>query len=216
MSEEQIAKLVGLSQVEQVTYYPNTRIFNHQWNTAEALTTIGVIPSQEAAQLTNGLLVREVPITINSRIFEYDHLLLCGPVFPHEVAGFSGGAKYLFPGIAGPEIIDFTHWLGALVTSMDTIGIEDTPVRRVIHRAAAFVPQPMTCLALALRGTALHGLYVGDHIDAFRAAAALSAQLNIVVVPHAFETCTVDAFAAVQRPMDCSKSDVQDRASCSR
>ncbi len=186
MSEEQIARLVGLSQDEQVKYYPNTRIFNHRWNAPEALTTIGVIPLEEAARLTNGLLVREVPVTLNSRIFEYDHLLLCGPVFPHEVAGFSGGAKYLFPGIAGPEIIDFTHWLGALVTSMDTIGIEDTPVRRVIHRAAEFVPRTITCLALALRGSALHGLYIGDYVDAFRAAATLSAQLNIVAVPYAF------------------------------
>ena len=30
------------------------------------------------------------------------------------MAGFSGGAKYLFPGISGPEMINATHWLGAL------------------------------------------------------------------------------------------------------
>lgn len=186
MSEDQIAKLVGMSPVERVERYPHLRIFNHQWNSPEMLVRIGVIPPQEAVRLTDGLLEREVPITLNRLVLEYDHLLLCGPVFPHEVAGFSGGAKYLFPGIAGPEVIDFTHWLGALVTSMDTIGIADTPVRRVIHRAAEFVPQPITCLALVLRDTTLHGLYIGGFIDAFKAAAALSAQLNIVEVPHAF------------------------------
>jgi nickel-dependent lactate racemase len=78
-------------------------------------------------------------------------------VFPHEVVGFSGGAKYLFPGIAGPEIINATHWLGALRTSMYTIGHKDTPVRRVVHRAAEFVPRALLCVALAVKGHAFHG-----------------------------------------------------------
>jgi nickel-dependent lactate racemase len=126
-------------------------------------------------------------VTLNRLIFEYDQLIICGPVFPHEVAGFSGGAKYLFPGIAGSDIINFTHWLGALVTSMRTIGVKDTPVRRVIHRAAAFVPCPLLCLALVLRGQELHGLYIGPHAEAFARAADLSAQLNIIIVPRPFQ-----------------------------
>src|SRR5437762_6068852 len=88
------------------------------------LQTFGVISRSEVAELTGGLLADDVPVTLNRLIFEYDLLLICGSVFPHEVAGFSGGAKYLFPGIAGPDIINFTHWLGALTTSMRTIGIK--------------------------------------------------------------------------------------------
>jgi nickel-dependent lactate racemase len=112
-------------------------------------------------------------------VFEYDQLIICGPVFPHEVAGFSGGAKYLFPGVAGAAIIDFTHWLGALVTSMQTIGVKDTPTRRVIHRAARFVDRPTLLLAMVLRGHDLYGLYAGPHEEAWEAASDLSAQLNI-------------------------------------
>ena len=107
--------------------------------------TIGTISREETLRLTDGLLGEETPVTINRRLLEYDHIIICGPVFPHEVAGFSGGAKYLFPGVAGPEIINYTHWLGALVTCMKTIGIKDTPVRRVIHRAAELLPRPLTC-----------------------------------------------------------------------
>ena len=77
---------------------------------------------------------------LNRLILDYDLLLVCGPVFPHEVIGFSGGNKYFFPGIAGAEIIHFTHWLGALLTSYQIIGTLDTPVRRVIDRAAALIP----------------------------------------------------------------------------
>jgi nickel-dependent lactate racemase len=182
MSVEAIDKLVGLTEREREQEYPNVHVFNHHWSQADMLRTIGTISSQDAQRLTDGLLVDEVPVTINRLIFDYDQLIICGPVFPHEVAGFSGGAKYLFPGIAGQDIIDFTHWLGALVTSMHTIGIKDTPVRRVIHRAAEFIDRPMLCLALVLRGQDLHGLYIGPHIEAWSQAADLSAQLNIIYV----------------------------------
>src|SRR5438309_1159333 len=186
MSEEAIGHLVGVTSQERMRRYPNVRVFNHAWNDPQALRTIGVISRQEAAALTDGLLVDEVAVTLNRMIFEYDLLVICGPVFPHEVAGFSGGAKYLFPGIAGAQIIDFTHWLGALVTSMHTIGVKDTPVRRVIHRAAEFVQQPLLCCALVLQGEDLHGLYIGSYIEAFSAAADLSAQLNIITVEKGF------------------------------
>ena len=190
MSEEAISHLVGVAGMtaqERMRRYPNVRIFNHAWNDPQALRTIGVISRQEAAALTGGLLVDEVAVTLNRMIFEYDLLLICGPVFPHEVAGFSGGAKYLFPGIAGPDIINFTHWLGALVTSMLTIGVKDTAVRHVIQRAAEFVPIPIVCLALVLQGEKLHGLYSGSCTEAWSEAVNLSAQLNIIWVPRPFE-----------------------------
>ena len=187
MSEEAIDRLVGVQARERAERYPNVRIFNHHWSQPEMLKTIGVISRQEAERLTGGLLVEEVPVTLNRLILEYDQLIICGPVFPHEVAGFSGGAKYLFPGIAGPEIINFTHWLGALVTSMRTIGIKDTPVRRVIHRAAEFVQCPLLCLALVLQGQELHGLYTGSYLEAFSEAADLSARINIITVDQPFK-----------------------------
>jgi nickel-dependent lactate racemase len=186
MAPDAIDRLVGIPAPERAVRYPSSRILNHQWDHLDALTTIGVISHAETAQLTDGLLSDDVPVTLNRLILEYDHILICGPVFPHEVAGFSGGAKYLFPGIAGPDIINFTHWLGALATSMHTIGVQDTAVRRVIHYAARLVPRPITCLALVMREHELHGVYFGDYLEAFAAAADLSAQLNIIWVPHPF------------------------------
>ncbi|HEV2582486.1 MAG TPA: lactate racemase domain-containing protein [Ktedonobacteraceae bacterium] len=186
MSEEAISHLVGVTREERARYYPDVHIFNHAWNDPQALRTVGVISRAEAAALSDGLLVDEVQVTLNGRIFDYDRLALCGPVFPHEVAGFSGGAKYLFPGIAGPDIIEFTHWLGALATSMRTIGVKDTAVRRVIQRAAQFVPLPILCIALVMQGDRLHGLYTGPQTEAWSAAADHSAQLNIISVPHPY------------------------------
>ena len=181
MSEEDIDRLLGVPAAERAASYPKTRIFNHRWNDPEALQTIGTIPSDEMASLTGGLIAGDLPVRINKLALQYDQLLICGPVFPHEVVGFSGGAKYLFPGIAGAEIIDATHWLGALATCMKTIGIKDTPVRRVIHRAAQFLQTPLLCAATVMKGQELHGMYVGSHLEAWSAAGTKVGTVTLVL-----------------------------------
>jgi nickel-dependent lactate racemase len=188
MSNEAIDQLVGMAADERAARYPHSAIYNHQWDDPATLTTLGSISKEETRRLTDGLLAVETVVTINRRLLDYDHIIICGPVFPHEVAGFSGGAKYLFPGVAGPEIINYTHWLGALVTTMKTIGVKDTPVRRVITRAAELLPRPLTCLALVMRESQFCGLYAGDVVTAFDAAASHSARLNIVYQPRAFSS----------------------------
>jgi nickel-dependent lactate racemase len=121
-----------------------------------------------------------VSVALNKLIFDYDHIIIYGPVFPHEVAGFSGGHKYFFPGIAGPEIINFTHWLGALVTNYHIIGRAETPVRAVIERAADMIALPVTGVSAVVSGKAdLAGLFVGPVREAWQKAAALSAQVHI-------------------------------------
>lgn len=187
MDEQAINAMLGVTSDERAGKFRNVGIFNHEWANPHALQTIGVIARDEMGALTDGLLWDETPVRLNRLVREYDQIVICGPVFPHEVVGFSGGAKYLFPGIAGAEIINATHWLGALATSMATIGVQDTPVRRVIHRAAEFVRTPLTCIALVMRGLEWHGMFVGSYKDAWQRAAELSAQLNIITVPHAFQ-----------------------------
>jgi nickel-dependent lactate racemase len=137
--------------------------------------------------LSNGLLCQDVPVRLNRLILDYDHLLVCGPVFPHEVVGFSGGNKYFFPGIAGADIIDFTHWLGALITSYEIIGTKDTPVRRVIDRAAGFIPRPSHALCSVVTHEGVEGVFGGTVEEAWSAAADLSAQVHIRYVDHPYE-----------------------------
>ncbi|MEJ2293011.1 MAG: lactate racemase domain-containing protein [Deinococcales bacterium] len=190
MSDDAIARLVGMDAAERARRTPKSRVFNHAWHDNEALVNLGTLDEAEMAALTGGLVTRATPVRLNRLIRDYDHLLIVGPVFPHEVAGFSGGAKYLFPGIAGPDIIDSTHWLGALATSYATIGVKDTAVRRVLHRAAELVTaeRPVTLAALVMEGQTLHGLYLGDLVRAWEAAADLSGELNIVWKPRAYRS----------------------------
>ncbi len=179
-----VDRLVGIPESERGR---NVSVVSHCWDQPDSLVRIGVIQSGEIEELTGGLLTEPIPLDVNRLLVEYDQLVICGPVFPHEVAGFSGGAKYIFPGVAGPAVISATHWLGALGSSMKTIGVKDTAVRRVIHRAAELVPRPIMCLALAVREDALHAIYAGGYVEAWDKAADVSAQLEITYVAHGFQ-----------------------------
>jgi len=186
LSDAGIAQLVGVSAEERVRQFPNVNIYNHRWDLPGTFATLGVIPASEIAAITDGMLIQDVDVALNKMIFNYDVLIICGPVFPHEVVGFSGGNKYFFPGIGGPSVINFSHWLGALITSMEIIGREDTPVRRVIDRAASMIPIPKFCFSIVVHGSDVAGVFFGTPEESQRAAAELSARLHVTYVDRPY------------------------------
>lgn len=172
-------RLFGLEPGELAASYPGTRLLNHEWRSPAALARVGTIAASEIEALSGGALSLELPVTIDAQALGYDRLLICGPVFPHEVAGFSGGNKYLFPGISGPEVIDASHWLGALAGSSSIIGVAVTPVRALIDRAASMVPIPRSAICAVCDEEGAFGLFGGEVEAAWRAAAALAARTHI-------------------------------------
>jgi len=183
LSEDHINKLVGITAEERARNYKNIKLINHAWDDPAALSMLGIMDKDEIQALSgkqwHPSLPDQVPIRINKAVSEYDQILIIGPTFPHEVVGFSGGAKYLFPGISGAEMINATHWLGALAGVVGTIGIKDTPVRRMIHAAAKRVKTPVSLVALTVDGDGLAGLFIGDVYETWSAAADFSAQRHI-------------------------------------
>lgn len=186
MSDEQLSKLVGRPVINgQVG---KSHIFNHHWENPENFVTLGTISASDISEITSGLLAQEVPVRLNKMILDYDQVIICGPVFPHEVVGFSGGTKYLFPGIGGWELINLTHWVGALMTNYRIIGSGYTPVRAIIDRAAGFIDRPIACFALVVTHDGVAGLYFGSPQEAWKSASALSAQKHIVYVKKPFRS----------------------------
>ena len=185
MSDAQLGRLVGREVVNGQAGM--SHIHNHEWQDPANFTLIGTLPAAEIKEITSGLMAQDVPVSLNKLIFDYDQLIVCGPVFPHEVVGFSGGNKYFFPGIAGPEIINFTHWLGAVITNYKVIGSGYTPVRAVIDRAASFIDKPKACFASVVTHEGMAGMYFGSPEEAWQFAADLSAQKHIVYVDSPFQ-----------------------------
>ena len=187
MSQNAMLMRVGLNEEEWTKKYSKARFFNHNWKDPQQIKHIGTIPARDIAEISQGLMSESVEITINKIVFDYDLLLIAGPTFPHEVVGFSGGNKYLFPGIAGQEIIDMFHWLGALITNPVIIGTKFTPVRAVVDRAAALLPVKRMCISLVVKGQGLAGLFIGSPEQAWEAAADLSEKIHIIYKNHAFK-----------------------------
>ena len=177
MPQERIRAMLGITDDDPCR---DVGLFNHAWDNPAELSTIGTLTKAETREISDGVLSMEVPVQINRRIHDYDVALVVGPVFPHEVVGFSGGNKYFFPGISGPELLNFFHWLGALITNVGIIGVQDTPVRRVVDRAAKLVPLERRCLAFVVSTDATpYGMFYGTPEEAWRGAAELSGRVHI-------------------------------------
>jgi lactate racemase len=201
LSARQVAQFDGL--VAQGTHAPMTAdekrtkiggnsvpglgdIYDHQWNVPEELATIGELSAARVTELTGGLLTEAVSINLNRRLGPgvYDTIVIFSSTVPHEVAGFAGGAKYLFPGVAGPDLTHATHWLGALASIENVIGRVETPTRHMIEAAADFVSaQIITLNSVVTREEdnrlRTHALFAGDFRESFRRAAAVSREVHI-------------------------------------
>ncbi|HEX8508337.1 MAG TPA: lactate racemase domain-containing protein [Propionibacteriaceae bacterium] len=183
MSEDQLARHLGYAAGQSDDLYPGMRILNHESREPSTFSTLGTISQERLSELTAGLM-RDVSVAVrvNRNVAEADVAIVIGPVFPHEVVGFSGGNKYFFPGVSGQELIDLSHWVGALITSAEMIGTRGiTPVRALVNEAASMVPAERLalCLVVASGTDTLHAAAFGTPEDAWAACAAVSAQTHV-------------------------------------
>ena len=188
MSDEAINKHFGLAPNERATRYARVGIFNHAWQDPASLAHIGTLSEDDVAEISEGQLRESVEVTINRRVLDYDLLCVVGPVFPHEVVGFSGGNKYFFPGISGAEILNMFHWLGALITNYKINGTKHTPVREVVNRAAAMIPVQKLCFAFTVVRKDTKAVFFGTPEEAWSAAADLSERTHVVYKDKPFQS----------------------------
>jgi nickel-dependent lactate racemase len=180
LSEEQIDTLLGIPPGRRGEILPGSNVFNHDWRDPGAMAAVGTLPGDRIREITGGRFAMDVPVTVNRLVFEYDLVLVAGPVFPHEVAGFSGGAKYFFPGICGADLLNFFHWLGAVISIPKIIGMKDTAVRATLEAAMDLVNVETRGLCMVVRDQDLLGLYFGPLREAWSEAAGMSDQAHIV------------------------------------
>ncbi len=185
MSDNKICQFLKLDAIPELA--GKTKIFNHS-APGESVEPFGTLTAPMVTEMSSGRITAEIPVTANRRVLDYDHVVIFGPVFPHEVIGMSGGWKYFFPGISGAHIINHTHWLGALIGIRDIIGRSETAVRRIVEHAGEMVlaTKDVSCFSLVLEKKGLQGLMFGDVVQSHRRAAQLSREINIVWMPRRY------------------------------
>jgi nickel-dependent lactate racemase len=184
MSEREKLSKIGVKSLSEIPNLQN--IFDHDWSNSDKLTNIGELSAEQVFQITRGLFDKPISLTVNRLLAagNYDAILIFGATMPHEVAGFAGGAKYFFPGVAGAELTHATHWLAALATIEKIIGRIETPTRHLIEAAADFVSAEVISFTSAVSRTIenrlrTHALFAGDFRLALRRAAEVSRQIHI-------------------------------------
>ncbi|MFB3890689.1 MAG: lactate racemase domain-containing protein [Phycisphaerae bacterium] len=188
MSDSQIDHLLGVPDGKRGEVFPGVKVFNHTWKDPKSLARVGSLSADRINEISGGLFSMDVEVTVNKLIFDYDIVLIVGPVFPHEVVGFSGGCKYFFPGISGPELLNFFHWLGAVITNPRIIGTKHTPVRAVVDAAGDMLKVNKYAFCMVVRGEELAGLYFDEPKAAWSAAADLSDKIHIIYVEKPFSS----------------------------
>jgi nickel-dependent lactate racemase len=161
----------------------------HSWRTD--CDTSGAVPSDFVASVSENIVDYQIPVCLNRRIFnpEYDCILSISQVVPHEVAGMAGYNKNIIVGLAGPETIHKTHFLGAAFGMERIMGNPDSPVRKVFayvqEKSLDRLPivHVITVVAMDTSGASgalkVRGLFVGDDKECFSRAANLSRSVNI-------------------------------------
>src|SRR5881628_266140 len=161
------------------------QVYDHQWNVPEELVTIGELSAARVRKLTGGLLDDAIPVNLNRLLSPgiYDTVLIFSATVPHEVAGFAGGAKYFFPGVAGPDLTHATHWLGALASIERVIGRVETPTRHLFEAAADCVPARVISMSSVVTRDngrlRTHALFCGDFRQTVRQAVEVSRNVHI-------------------------------------
>ncbi|RRD06054.1 DUF2088 domain-containing protein [Arachnia propionica] len=183
MGDEAIARLMGCEPGRFEQTYPGWSIHNHRWRDEDTFADLGTIPAARIEELTSGRLRdRPMRVLVNRMAVETDICLILGPVLPHEVVGISGGNKYFYPGLSGHDVIDMSHWVGALITSHEMIGATGiTPVRQMIDAATELIPATKLLLGMIVApgSDSLNFLAFGDSRTAWEACAEVSSQVHV-------------------------------------
>lgn len=202
MTTEEIRCKLGLS-----SQFNFTNFYNHEYNNSQQLITVGKISAAFVAEKTKGELSQSIPVVVNKLITEdYDLIIALSGTLPHEAAGYAGGLKMFFPGISGPEVIDFLHWAAVLIGIPRIIGTVDNPTREVINEGSSYIFDKIKAPTISFnmvfeegeKEVIPKGIYTGmgyeGFIETYQKAAKASSRLHIIYIdqPLKFAVQVID------------------------
>ena len=167
---------------------PEERIHAHDWR--GGCVPIGEVPASDVGRDRRRRADWAIPITLNRMLMEepWDLIINVGHVVPHEVLGFANHNKNYFIGLGGKDLICAAHMMAACCGIENNLGKLITPVRGVLQqgrgRLLGRLPDLYVQIVMArdAQGELVHtGLYVGDDLETYLAAARQSREQNITV-----------------------------------
>lgn len=177
---------------------PESKFKVHDWR--KDIVTVGEISADYVSEITEGRINYKWPAQVNKLLLEGEHdlILSLGQVVPHEVIGMANYNKNIFVGTGGSECINKSHFVGAAYGMERIMGRTDTPVRKLLNYASDnFTTNLPIIYVLTVIGkdengkSVTRGLYIGDDVEAFEKAAALSLKVNFKMVEKPLQKVVV-------------------------
>jgi nickel-dependent lactate racemase len=168
---------------------PGERIHPHDWR--RGCTYVGDVPADYVQETTGGAADWNFPVWLNAMLMDesWDLVINIGHVVPHEVLGFANHNKNYFIGLGGKELICASHMAAACCSIENNLGNLLTPVRQCFNWAEekflGKLPDFYVQMVLARdeRGNLVHtGMFVGDDLETYLAAARQSREQNITML----------------------------------
>ncbi|MBS2098433.1 lactate racemase domain-containing protein [Carboxylicivirga linearis] len=168
---------------------PSSLFRVHDWR--NDVVTVGEIPADYVSEATEGLVNYTWPAQVNKMLLNggHDLILSIGQVVPHEVIGMANYNKNIFVGTGGSEGINKSHFVGAAYGMERIMGRTQSPVRQLLNYASDNFTNHLPILyVLTVIGkdesgqSVTRGLFVGDDVEVFEQAAALSLKVNFKMV----------------------------------
>lgn len=165
---EEIVRMVG---AEIASRY---RVINHDAFNAATLTQVG-------------LREEGLPILMNSAYVQADKRIIMGFIEPHFMAGFSGGYKAIFPGIADFESIMHYHRAAVIGDPRSTWGnLDRNPTQEQIRRNGSQAGVDF-CINVTLNSKGqITAFFCGDVIAAHDAGCAFAKDTAMVKCTQAY------------------------------
>ena len=165
---------------------PLARFKVHDWR--NGITHLGDVPGDRLRTWSEGKVDYSVRIEVDRLLLAgYDLILSVGQIVPHEVVGMANYTKNVLVGTGGQDIINKSHFLGAVYNMERIMGRIDTPVRQLFNYGAdtflKHLPIWYVHTVMAKSRTTgkmeMRGLYVGNDMETFAAGARLSQKVNL-------------------------------------
>ncbi len=179
MDREEAAKMYPALPFEN--FYP------HRWK--EDIVKLGEVPAEYVSEVSEGYMNNAIAVEVNKMILDksYDLIISIGQVVPHEVVGMANYLKNIFVGCGGFDMINYSHYLGALYGMERMMGRDFSPVHKIFDYAAEKYLQDIPLLFVLTvtspnheeKRTVVNAVSIGETRDTFEKAVAVSQKQNL-------------------------------------
>jgi len=170
----------------------------HDWR--NDVVKRGTVSGELLNEWSEGKVDYSVDVEVNKILFnDYDLILSIGQIVPHEVVGMANYTKNIAVGVGGADIINKSHFLGAVYNMERIMGQSESPVRKLfnygVDQFLSELPIQYMLTVMARDNESgdmvMKGFFVGPDEEPFLEACKVSQDTNLELLDEPLDKVIV-------------------------